>query len=87
MRLFLVTNGGDVTPRPHASVSINGAQATRRCKQRMALMELSLISASAAVGEPADCDLVFHLEEVRDMPDFSLVHPWAGKTISALRDR
>ncbi len=50
-------------------------------------MELSLISASAAVGEPADCDLVFNLERAHDLPDFSQIHPWAGKPVSALRDR
>ena len=49
-------------------------------------MELELISASSVVGGPADCDLMFHLEG-ENLPDFSQVHPWAGKMISALRDR
>ncbi len=53
----------------------------------MAMTELHLISASAAVGMPADCDLVFRLEQARELPDFSQVYPWAGKPISALRDR
>lgn len=52
-------------------------------------MELQLISASSAAGEPADCTLVYRLDEDsgRGLPVVNETHPWAGKTICALRDR
>lgn len=53
----------------------------------MVVRELCLISASSEVGEPADCDLVFRLGEEEGLPDFTQIHPWAGKTVTPLRDR
>ena len=52
-------------------------------------LALRLISVSGAVGEPADCDLVFRLgdQETSDLPNPAQVSPWKGKTISPLRDR
>lgn len=50
-------------------------------------MELQLISALAVAGEPADCAVVYHLEEARSLPVISQAHPWAGRDICALRDR
>ena len=50
-------------------------------------MELQLISASVVAGEPADCAVVYHLEEVKNLPVISQAHPWAGRNICALRDR
>ena len=54
---------------------------------RSTVMELQLLSASAALGEPADCAAVYHLEEAPGLPVISQAHPWAGRTICALRDR
>ena len=53
-------------------------------------MELQLVSASSAAGEPVGCTLVYRLDE--ETSDYTLpvvyeTHPWAGKTVSALRDR
>ena len=52
-------------------------------------MELQLISASSAAGEPADCTLIYRLDEGngRGLPVVNETHPWAGKSICALRDR
>ena len=54
-----------------------------------AQLALHLISVSGAVGEPADCDLVFRLgdQETSDLPNPAQVSPWKGKAISPLRDR
>ena len=53
-------------------------------------MELQLVSASSASREPTGCTLIYRLDD--ENSDFSLPvvhesHPWAGKTVSALRDR
>ena len=53
-------------------------------------MELQLVSASSAGGEPADCTLVYRLDEENSdhsLPVVYETHPWAGKTVGALRDR
>lgn len=50
-------------------------------------MELELVSASTATGEPTGCAIVYRLEENSRLPVVSETHPWAGRAICALRDR
>ena len=52
------------------------------------VMELQLISASSSAGNPVDCTLIYPLDDkAHGLPVVDETYPWAGKTISALRDR
>ena len=50
-------------------------------------VELQLMSARSVGKDVAESALVYRLDEEAGLPDTHQTHPWAGKTVCALRDR
>lgn len=50
-------------------------------------MELIFVSARSSRKDKTSPALLYRLDDERDLPEPSQSHPWAGKNVSALRDR
>lgn len=57
------------------------------CAFEVREMELLFVSARSSRKDKTSPALLYRLDDERDLPEPSQSHPWAGKNVSALRDR